>query len=88
MASMDMTIKWQRRRAEVTLTPYQASYNNLEVGTYKCHVLGLFQVADGEDAQPYFVCELDNGCNICATPQQVRFLDTTELNKEDVGEEE
>lgn len=88
MASIDMTIKWQRRCAEVTLNPCQASYNKLEVGTHKCHVLGLFQVADGEDVQPYFVCELDTGCNIYAAPPQVRFLDTTELNKEEAGEEE
>ena len=83
MAGIDITIKWQRRRAEVTQNSSQAAYNKLEEGTHLCHVLGLFQVDEGEDIQPYFICELDDGRNIYALPPQVRFLDTTELNREE-----
>ena len=79
-----ITVEMPRRRAEVTQNPSQAIYNNVKVGTHPCHVLGLFQVADGEDVQPYFVCELDDGHNIYAAPPQVRFLDTAELNREEV----
>ena len=80
----NITIMWQRRRAEVTQNTNQAAYNKLAEGTHPCHVLGLFQVALDEDVQPYFVCELDDGRNIYADPTQVRFLDTVELNKEEV----
>ena len=35
----------------------------------------------------YFICEMDDGRNIYATPPQVRFLDTADLNKEEVDDE-
>lgn len=87
MTGMDMTIKWQRRRAEVTQNAFNARFNKVEEGVHPCHVLGLFQVVEDEGAQPYFVCELDDGRNIYAEPTQVRFLDTAILNREEAEEE-
>ena len=86
MTGFTVNVAWQRRRAEVTQNVQQATFNKLEVGTHPCHVLGLYQVADEDDVQPYFVCEMDDGRTIYAKPTQVRFLDTTELNSEEVSE--
>lgn len=89
MAQIAMSIKVEmpRRSAEVTQNAQQAAFNNVEIGIHKCHVLGIFQVAEDEEVQPYFICEMDDGRNIYATPPQVRFLDTADLNKEEVDDE-
>lgn len=84
MAGIDIVVKMPRRSAEVKQDSMQAAYNKLTEGVHPCHVLGLFQCNDGdEDVNPYFVCELNDGRCICAAPNQVRFLDTTQLNKEE-----
>ena len=78
MADMDITIKWQRRRAIVTQNTHQAIYNKLTEGEHPCYVFGLFQVAEEDEVQPYFICELNDGRCIYASPEQIRFVDTDE----------
>ena len=80
MASIDLPISfsWQHRRATIVLNAHQAAYNKLPSGTHLCHILGLFQVADEEDVNPYFICEMNDGRCIYADPTQVCFIDTDE----------
>ena len=79
MSGIEISIQMPRRRAEVTQDKHQAIYNKLDEGVHPCHVLGLFQCNDGdEDVNPYFICELNDGRCIYASPGQVRFVDTDE----------
>lgn len=72
----DIEVYQQRRRATVTQNKWSAAHNNLKEGTHTCHVLGLFQVENDVEVNPYFICEMDDGRCIYAEPTQVRFIDT------------
>lgn len=80
MTALVGTLKFEmpRRSATVYVSRNAANFNNIEEGEHKCHVLGLFQVAQDEDVQPYFICELNSGQCIYADPVHVRFTDTVE----------
>lgn len=76
MASGKLTIKFQRRRAEVTVQLYVRDKLKLLKDKYMCHVQGPFQEQDGEYATPVFVCELDDGRVFTTAVENVRFVDT------------
>ena len=72
MASLNMS--WERRRAI-----YKASVNRPELGIangdeVKCRVFGIFQVADGEDVNPYFIVELEDGRCTYVAPEELQFI--------------
>jgi hypothetical protein len=69
-----LTVSMERRRAEVNITAYWAARLGLPVGTCSCYVLGLFQSADGDYADPVFVCELDDGRVLTTQVDLVKFV--------------
>lgn len=76
MAAMSMKIEMQRRRAEITLDKTHQRALGVDKPIQLCHVLGLFQVEDGDFVAPVFVCELDTGDVIATKVWAVKFLDT------------
>lgn len=75
---LNMEIVWQRRRAIYTPVCNRPSLG-LEKGVeYRCRVWGCYQVADGEDINPYFVIELENGRCTHAAPEQIVFTEEDE----------
>lgn len=79
LADISIKVEMPRRRAEVIINPYWASKYNIEKGPTPCHVLGLMQESDSEDAYPVFVCELLDGRIIeVAELTAVTFVDTDE----------
>ena len=76
MGGLEMNIYLPRRRAEVYVDDYYAKRFNIEKGTYPCHVQGLFQHIDGDEAYPVYVCELDNGHVLSQFVSEVKFVDT------------
>lgn len=74
-----ITVEMPRRRATVEVSEHAAAFNKIESGVHACHVLGIYQCADGEeDVAPYALCELHSGQIIYADPIKVRFVDTDE----------
>lgn len=71
MASIE--IVWQRRRAMYTPIVNRPALGLLKDVPVPCRVWGCYQVSDGEDINPYFVIELENGRCTCASPEQVIF---------------
>lgn len=75
----DIHIELPRRPATVMVNEYWSKRLNMQPGVVPCHVLGLFQYTEGDDAAyPVFVCELNNGHNIESEPTGVVFVDTKE----------
>lgn len=74
MAGINMEIVWQRRRAI-----YRPRINRPQLGIEKgtevpCRVWGCYQVNDGEDVNPYFVVELENGRCTHVSPEDIQFI--------------
>ena len=76
MAGLTLSVTMERRAAEITIGAWHAKKHNIAAGTHKCHVLGLFQYTDGDEASPIFVVELNNGKVIEVSTETVRFVDT------------
>lgn len=67
-------IAYQRRRALYT-PPINRPQYNLKAGeSVLVHVHGCFQVDDGEDVNPYFVIELEDGRCTYAAPEYIQFI--------------
>lgn len=66
----------ERRRAAITLNERWKKKLGLRDDVHFCHVLGIFQINDGDWSGPVFVCELDDGTVIQSVVEQVKFLDT------------
>lgn len=76
--ALNMEIVWQRRRAMYTPT-FNRPQLGLEKGiSYECRVWGCYQVNDGEDVNPYFVIELNNGRCAHASPDHITFIEEDE----------
>ena len=73
--NMEMEMVWQRRSAIYTPVINRPSLNLTRYVPVKCLVWGCFQVADGEDVNPYFVVELESGMCTYAGIEQVRFIE-------------
>lgn len=58
MASLTMSVTMERRAAKVTFNDWFEKKYSIAAGTHDCHVLGLFQYTDGDEASPIFVVEL------------------------------
>ena len=78
MAGLNMEIRMPRRRAEVNVTSYWSKKLGIEQGATPCHVLGIFQYAESDGAEPLAVCELDDGRVLTQSPETVKFVDTEE----------
>ena len=74
MAALTMSVTMERRAAKVTLNEWFEKKYDIAAGTHDCHVLGLFQYTDGDEASPIFVVELKDGkvievstkiCSVC-----------------------
>jgi len=76
MAGLTLSVTMERRAAEVTTNAWFEKKYGVAAGTHKCHVLGLFQYTDGDEASPIFVVELNNGKVIEVGTETVRFVDT------------
>lgn len=71
MASLNMA--WERRRAI-----YKANINRPELGIkagdeVKCRVFGIFPCSDGEETNPYFIVELEDGRCTYVPPEFIQF---------------
>ncbi len=75
MASMNIEMRWQRRRATY-LPIVDRPHLGLEAGVpVPCRVWGCYQVAEDEDINPYFVIELESGKCTYAAIDQVQFIE-------------
>ena len=75
MAALTMSVTMERRAAKVTLNEWFEKKYSIAAGTYDCHVLGLFQYTDGDEAAPIFVVELKDGNVIEVSTESVQFVD-------------
>ena len=74
--SMTINIGLHGRPAEYRPNQYAAVRLGVEKGsTLNVEVLGLYQVADGEDVNPYFIVELQDGRVRYASPDEITFVD-------------
>lgn len=74
MAGLNIEIVWQRRRAIYTPPIDRPNYGITKGQEVACSVWGCFQVNDGEDINPYFVVELENGQCTYVAPEHLRFI--------------
>ena len=73
MAELNMDIVWQRRRA-IYRPIVDRPKLSIKAGTeVPCSVWGCFQVNDGEDINPYFVVELNDGQCTYVAPEHLQF---------------
>lgn len=73
--ALNMEIVWQRRRAI-----YRPQVDRPQLGIkaeteVPCRVWGCYQVSDGEDINPYFVVELENGRCTHVSPENLQFIE-------------
>ena len=74
MASYGWEIAWQRRRALYTPLVDRPALGLTKGVPVNCSVWGCYQVSDGDDVNPYFVVELENGRCTHALVDQVQFI--------------
>lgn len=74
MAKWEMNLVWPRRRAIYTPLVDRPSLDLTAGEAVMCRVWGCYQVNDGEDVNPYFVIELENGKCTYAAPEQIQFI--------------
>lgn len=74
MSGLEMNIVWQRRRAIYTPPVDRPKYGVVKGQSVECRVWGCFQVNDGEDINPYFVVELENGQCTYVAPEHLQFI--------------
>lgn len=74
MASWEINMNLPRRAAMAKVGQYAATKLGIEQGMHSCHVLGLFQEADGDSACPVFVCEFENGMVYNCMTEDVQFV--------------
>lgn len=74
MAGLGMEIVWERRRAIYTPLVDRPALGLTQGIAVECRVWGCYQVHDGEDINPYFVIELENGRCTHASPEQIQFV--------------
>lgn len=74
MASTQIDIVWQRRRAIYTPLVDRPALGLTKGTPVNCRVWGCYQVHDGEDVNPYFVIELESGRCTHASPEQIQFV--------------
>ena len=67
-------IEYQRRRAMYIPRINRPDYCLKAGEGVLVHVHGCFQVADGEDVNPYFVIELGDGRCTYAAPEDIQFI--------------
>lgn len=72
---LNMEIVWQRRLAIYTPGVDRPALGLEKGKEYSCRVWGCYQVTDGEDVNPYFVIELNNGRCTHAAPEQIQFIE-------------
>lgn len=70
----EIEIKHERRRATYTPLVDRPALGLVKNTPVNCRVWGCYQVHDGEDVNPYFVIELDNGRCTHASPEQIQFI--------------
>lgn len=86
MASLTMSVTMERRAAVVTTNNYWEKTKGIAAGTHDCHVLGLFQYTDGDEASPIFVVELKDGRVIEVSTESVQFVDIAITGRNAKGE--
>lgn len=74
MANCEIAIKHERRRAYYTPIVNRPALGLQKDVAVVCTVWGCYQVNDGEDINPYFVIELENGRCTHALIDQVQFI--------------
>lgn len=73
MATIEM--RYERRKAQFIAKHHHKVKFGYQIGeVVKVDVFGLFQCSDEDGAQPYFVCELDNGKCIYLMPEDIQFI--------------
>lgn len=77
--ALKMDLVWQRRSAIYTPCVDRPKLGLEKGKEYKCRVWGCYQVDDGEDVNPYFVIELENGRCTHAAPEQIQFTKEDEV---------
>lgn len=78
MARYDFEFTWQRRRATYAPIVDRPALGLTKGQEVQCRVWGCYQVNDGEDINPYFVIELENGRCTHASPEQIQFIEFDE----------
>lgn len=79
MATIEM--RYERRRAQFIAKQFhEAKFGYKKGEVVKVDVLGLFQCSDEDGAQPYFICELENGKCIYVLPEDIQFIKEDEAN--------
>ena len=69
-----INVMHERRRAIYT-PPINRPTLGLSIGIgVQCYVHGCYQVDDGEDVNPYFVIELEDGRCTYAAPENIQFI--------------
>ena len=86
MAALTMSVTMERRAAKVTLNEWFEKKYGIAAGTHDCHVLGLFQYTDGDEASPIFVVELKDGRVIEVSTKSVQFVDIAITGRNAKGE--
>lgn len=74
MAALEMNVRQERRRAIYTPLVDRPKFGMERGKPVECHVLGLYQVTDEDDVNPYFVIELSDGKCTYASPEQIMFV--------------
>lgn len=73
MAIIEM--RYERRRAQFIAKQFhEVKFGYKKGDVVKVDVLGLFQCSDEDGAQPYFICELENGRCIYVLPEDIQFI--------------
>lgn len=86
MAALTMSVTMERRAAKVTFNEWFEKKYGIAARTHDCHVLGLFQYTDGDEASPIFVVELKDGRVIEVSTESVQFVDIAITGRNAKGE--
>ena len=71
---LTMEISYERRRAIYTPRVDRPEYGILKGIKVSVRVWGCYQVADGDDVNPYFVVELASGRTTYVAPEDLQFV--------------
>ena len=74
MATWEIEIKYERRSAIYTPLVNRPALGLTRDVPVNCEVWGCYQVNDGDDINPYFVIELENGRCTHALIEQIQFI--------------
>lgn len=74
MTLSNIEIVYQRRRAIYRPRVDRPALGIVKGTEVKCYVHGCYQVNNGEDINPYFVVELENGRCTHVAPEDLQFI--------------